>query len=521
MKQSPAAYRERETSLPLYAQIANDLRNGIASGALTPGTRLPAVTELAAKRGVTAATIRRALKDLTEEGLVNSHVGRGTFVTTGKKSAETARDPETNRAAPALSAQNGRSGAALQGLMALARRPGVIAFTRGIGDPETIEKGTLTRLAHEALEGGEEMFLDYGDPRGLSGLREAVANLYRDQGIAVSAEQVLVTSGSQQALALLARDAAENGVEFLCETPSYPGVQNAFTAFGVTPAFVERDGEGPLVESLPETVKRAEARGQAESAARGTPRAAPAHMLYLCPILHNPTGTDMSAARMDAVADWARRTESVILADEIYRDLHLESAAPPSFISHLGFERLVVLGSLSKSFISGLRVGWIITSEERVRALTAIKKAMDLGCPPLMQGIARAFLENEAGYRAHRERVREHYRIRRDATLAALRERMPKGVSWTVPAGGFQLWVTLPAGQSSVELLARAVDEGVSFLPGPLQTGGDRFESSFRLCYGSLSPEEIGRGIGRLAKALRAYTDESAAGTGFTGIGDI
>lgn len=473
---------------PLYAVIAQDLREAIASGSIKAGTRLPAVTSLARERGVTAATIRRALRDLTEEGLITSHVGRGTFVAPSGKGMR-------KRAFTRDRAE------ALRDLMALANRPGIIAFTRGIGDPETVERGTLTRLAHEALEGGEDMFLDYGDPRGLPPLREAIAALYREQGIEVSPSQVLVTSGSQQALALIAREAAETGTPVACEAPCYTGVTNAFEAFGVESAFVPRDAEGPRMDALRDALPGTSGPG----------------ILYLCPILHNPMGTDLSPERRKAVTAWALETGSTVLSDEIYRDLHLGPGTPPSFLGDLGFEQTLVLGSLSKSFISGLRVGWIIASEGRIRGLTAVKKAMDLGCPPLMQGIARVFIEDREGYRAHREKVKEHYRLRRDAVLAALSKRMPGGVRWTAPAGGFQLWLSLPEGSSASELLPLAVAEGVSFLPGELQSAGDRrYEGDIRLCYGSIGLEEIDSGIERLARAMEAYLQRGGPGAAGT-----
>jgi 2-aminoadipate transaminase len=166
-------------------------------------------------------------------------------------------------------------------------------------------------------------------------------------------------------------------------------------------------------------------------------------------------------------------------------------------------------------------VGWLVTSEERARDLAQIKKLMDLGCPPLMQGIAQAFLEDDDGYRAHRARILEHYRALRDATLDALERHMPKGVSWTHPEGGFQLWVTLPQGYSSVELFLRAVEKGAAFLPGPLQDINNRFMNSFRLCYGSLGADEIAEGIKRLADATREFLSETPGDTGFAGLGDF
>ncbi len=517
---------DKTSSIPLYIQIREDIRQSILSGTIKEGERLPAVTALAESKGVTAATIRRALQDLAEAGFVDSHVGRGTFVTRPEERAATdgspigrAKDPNTAasqkpepsrrteasiKAAHRLRASVARS---LNEMMALAQRPGVIAFTRGIGSPETIEEGTLTRLTQIALAGGESLFHDYADPRGLPSLRKAIANLYAEQGLSVSPDQVLVTNGSQQAIALLAQRAAETGSRVVCETPCYAGVTNAFSAFGLDVETVPRTADGPDISKLPDDGEWADS------------------IFYLCPVLHNPMGTDISAESRDEVAAWATKHGALILSDEVFRDLHptgpKDAAPPDSFLRNPGPANAAILGSLSKSFISGLRVGWIVTSEERVRTLAQTKKFMDLGCPPLMQGIAQAFLEDPAGYRAHREKCREHYRTLRDETLSALRSHMPAGVSWTQPAGGFQLWVTLPKGYSSVELFLRAVEKGAAFLPGPLQDINNRYMNSFRLCYGSLSPEEIETGIGRLAEATKEFLEETPTDEGFAGLGDF
>ena len=259
---------DKTSTTPLYIQIREDLKRSIVSGKLAPGERLPSVTALAAEKKVTAATIRRALQDLTDEGLIFSHVGRGTFVagspsspdaikpdgaegSRGKPSGDDAnrkREEASLRAARLLRQSVTRS---LNEMMVLAQRPGIIAFTRGIGAPDMIEKGILTRLAQKALSGGEELFHDYGDPRGLLPLRTAIAALYAEQGLAVSPDQILVTSGSQQAIALLAQQAAENGRRVLCETPCYTGVSNAFGAFGLKIDTIQRTVDGPDISRLP------------------------------------------------------------------------------------------------------------------------------------------------------------------------------------------------------------------------------------------------------------------------------
>ncbi len=506
---------DKTSDIPLFIQIRDELRAGILDGSLPAGARIPTVTALAREHGVTAATIRRAMQDLVAEGLVTTHVGRGTFVRDSRTQNPAPPRPGANRGAVDQSVARG-----LADMMGLARKEGVIAFTRGIGDPLTVEKGILKRLAAEALSSGEEMFWDYGDSRGLPALREAISRVYRERGLSVSPNSVLVTSGSQQAISLVAQQAAETGARVICETPCYAGVTNALSAFGLPVTTVPRDDEGPLTGLLPEGP-------EAEGA-----------LLYICPILHNPTGTDISAARREEISAWATRNRATVVSDEVYRDLHFGEAPArrggpaaasgtaaryeiPSFLREDAGHGTLALGSLSKSFISGLRVGWVVASEDRIASLTAIKKAMDLGCPPLMQGIARAFLESPDGYVAHRARVLAHYRALRDETVGALSELMPAEVSWTVPQGGFQLQIALPRGFSSVELFPRAVERGVAFLPGPLQETDGRGTSNIRLCYGSLSAAEIREGVRRLAGATREYLSGGPGGPAGSGLGDF
>ncbi len=490
-----------EHNLPRYQLIREQLRTDILNDALPHGSRLPAITDLARDFSVTAATIRRALQDLTAEGLVHSHVGRGTFVHNPLEAASdiTPREygaaagtgqPAEAAAAPRARQIRPRGQQALTDLLTLAQRPGVIAFTRGVGDPDTIAKGTLTELTRRALASGEELFLDYGDPRGLPGLREAIAALYTARGAKVTSEQVLVTSGSQQAISLMAQLAAEHAMPVWCETPCYSGVVNAFQAFGPELSALPRGESGPDPAIIP---------------ARDN------NLLYICPVIHNPTGLNVSGEGRRTLADWASHG-NLLLSDEVFSDLQFEGPAVPSFLSDPGPEHAAVLGSLSKSFISGLRVGWIITSESRVRELTALKKSLDLGCPPLMQGIAQAFLTDRDGYTAHGMRMRERYRMLRDTALASLERHMPSCVRWTRPEGGFQLWVTLPEGLSSVQLYLKAVEYGAAFLPGPLQDLEGGYLNSFRLCYGTLSPAEIETGIERIGRAVRELLEPAAPG---------
>jgi DNA-binding transcriptional MocR family regulator len=482
---------DKDKEQPLYIQLRDILRRMIGDRSLPGGEKLPPVTDFAKMLGVTPSTVRRALQDLTDEGLVDSHVGRGTFVRDRANPLALAAESGDDRGVSSIDAFR-----TLSELLVLARRPGVIAFTRGLPAPDTVPPDLLTRMSAVALKNGEAVYRDSGDPAGLSGLREKIAALYKTRGLAVSPEQILVTGGSQQGITLMAQYAAARSLKVFAEVPCYMGVVNAFAAFGVRTEPVERGGLPP-------------------SAVSG---AAP--LYYLCPAIHNPRGDDLTPAQCLGAARWSADSGSLLLVDEVFNDLRFEGSDPHPFFTDPGPDNVILAGSLSKSVTSGLRVGWLVGSEERIRTLARMKKAMDIACPPLIQGVAEAILSGDF-YGGHLEAVRGHYRLRRDVLLAALEKRMPGGVSWTVPAGGFQLWLNLPEGFSSVALYMMAVSAGVAFIPGPLQHPDQGFLSSLRICYGDLTPDEIENGTERLGRVVRRLLAGDSSGAGLSGLGDF
>ncbi len=503
----------RDSEIPLYAQIRDAMQAEIQTDALHPGDRLPTVTALAKQLGVTPATIRRAFEDLSNAGFIESHVGRGTFVSQSEALEEPGASynhhrnrvsdiPQTPEAA--LAARRLRMGISrsLQELVALAKRPGLIRFTSGTPDPATIQDGLLQQLANEALQAGQEKYIDYGDPAGVPELRVELARYFQVHHLQVTPDQILITNGSQQAVALLAQSAFENQQRIICETPNYRGVTDAFGAFGHWVETVVRDADGPLPERL-------------ERFADGVPS-----LFYFCPELHNPMGTDLSAERRKVVLDWANDQHALLVADQIFHDLRFDNNYPADLFTDMGAQQIVVIGSLSKAFMCGLRIGWLITSAERIRELLPLKRVMDIACPPLMQGIAVALLRS-GEYERHLQRVREHYRIRRDAVLNALQRFMPPEVSWTVPQGGFQLWVELPAGYSSIALFLLAIERGVAFIPGPLQDINHRFMHAFRFCYGDVNVEQIVEGVELLADAVHELLRGTPGDSGLSGLGDF
>lgn len=504
---------DRQSDQPLYAQIRDAVRKAIENEEIPPGTQLPPVAMFAKDLGVTQTTIRRAFKDLIQLGLVGSHVGRGTFVlhkdekndvSTGQAgdiSGLTKNNTADEASMTAVRRLRTGVGKSLESLTILARRPGLIRFNSGAPDSTVADKKILEKLAREALKQGQRPFQDYSFPLGLPELREALAARFSKSENRISPEQVLVTSGSQQAVSLLAQAALENKPRIVCETPCYIGIPSAFESMGHWVETVPRDREGPLPRRL-------------NRFRDGYPT-----MLYICPTLHNPMGTDLSLERREFLVQWAVEQKALVIADEVSRDLYFNHPDTQSLYDALGPEHTVMIGSFSKSFMSGLRIGWVIGDTQFIRKLGTLKRYMDISCPPLMEGMALALLRS-GEYDTHLKKAREHYRVRRDTALGALKRHMPENVKWTMPKGGFHLWVELPPGYSSIVLFLMAVERGVAFVPGPQWDMDHRFINAFRLSYGCLEINQIQEGIELLADAVKDLLKDPPSDPGLSGLGD-
>jgi len=468
-----------DSTEPLYKQVSEGIRDAIASGRLKAGARIPSVADLAKKLRVNPATIVAAFQELERAGLITSHVGRGTFVAEPAAPVEEPRGPSRR--------SHDRMPPGLRELLAIERPPGTINLAAGVPDPSTIPDGTLERLTQRALARDPRRLIEYGGPAGLPELREALAGR-----LGLSADQVLVTNGSQQAVSLLACWAREQGRDVLCETPTFTGIPGAFL----------------IVGNRVESVAWSGPRLDLARAPRGR------SLLYVCPDHHNPTGQSMSAAGRQELAAFAARNDCVAVVDEIFRDLRFRGDAPPSLYDLLPAGRRVRVGSISKSFMTGLRVGYLAADRALVSDLLPYKRYLDLGGPALTQAIAAAFLAD--GYDAHLRRVRAIYRERADAAVAALEREMPEGVTFTRPEGGFLLWAALPAGASAIQLYLRALERGVAVSPGPAHDIDGRYANCFRISTGHASPDALRKAIAKLGAVVKEGSLAPSSGLGIS-----
>jgi DNA-binding transcriptional MocR family regulator len=506
---------DRESEVPLYAQIRDALRLEIRQGRLKSGDRLPSGTTFARQLGVTPSTVLKALEELVEDGEVVSQVGRGTFVAeprppapapgaTLPASGPRAAAPPAADPAVIEAIRRMRMGVAgsLEALCSLAERPGRIRFNLGLPDTSLIDRKLLGRLMVEVTQSDEWDLESHSPPGGLPELREIVAKRLSKPGRPLSAENILITNGCQQGISLVAQAAIESKRRILCETPCYCCLAQTFSTLGHWVESVIRDHEGPSVSRL-------------EALSGGGPA-----VLYLCPDLHNPHGTDLSPARRAFLLDWAAKEDVLLLADEVHRDLRFEGKTPESLLADAESTRTLLAGSLSKSFMCGLRIGWLAGNKALIRSLVPLKYARDFGTPPLTQALAlQLFRTGE--YDKHLERARKAYRLRCAAAIEALEENMPEGVTWTRPPGGFHLWVELPPGYSSVALFLLAAERGVAIMPGPQLDIDNRFLNAFRLSVATVEPKLVKEGVQRLGDAVRELLCHPAGEPGLVGLGGI
>jgi len=366
-------------------------------------------------------------------------------------------------------------------LLKLTERPGIISLAGGLPSADTFPVAALREACAEVLELHPREALQYAASEGFGPLREWVAAELRAQGLAADAAQVLITSGSQQGLDLVAKVLLDPGSAVAVESPTYLGALQAFAPYEPMFAALEGDDEGPLPNALA--------------------RQRNARFAYLLPNFQNPTGRCLGAARREALADAALAAGLPVVEDNPYGELWYDAPPPPPLAARLG-DQAVYLGSFSKVLAPGLRLGYLLAPPALFNKLLQAKQAADLHTPTFNQRLVHTVLASGM-LPAHVAATRERYRAQRDAMAAALAAHMPAGVCWQVPAGGMFFWLTLPEGLDATALLPRAVAAGVAFVPGSTFFPQGGHANTLRLSFVTVPPARIAEGIAALGGVLR------------------
>jgi 2-aminoadipate transaminase len=368
-------------------------------------------------------------------------------------------------------------------ILKVTERPGIISFAGGLPSPDTFPIDAMREASERVLSQDGRAALQYAASEGLPQLREWVAQDLKKQGMQVSSDQVLITTGSQQGLDLVAKVLIDAGSKILVETPTYLGALQAFMPMEPDVVSVDSDDEGVVAEDL---------RAKAQDA----------RFIYLLPNFQNPTGRTMSEARRAAVARVAQDTGLPVIEDNPYGDLWFDSAPAASLSARLP-EQSLYLGSFSKILAPGLRLGYVVAPKALYPKLLQAKQAADLHTPSFNQRVVAEVLK-DGFIERHVPTIRALYKRQCDAMLEALdREMAGLGVSWNRPAGGMFLWAQLPAGMDAVQLLPKAVDNGVAFVPGAAFYAAQPVQETLRLSFVTSTVDQIRTGVAALAQTIR------------------
>jgi len=380
-------------------------------------------------------------------------------------------------------------------ILKVTERPGIISFAGGLPSPKTFPVAEFEEACAKVLRDDPQGALQYAASEGYAPLREMVAASLGAQAKAqgqhweVNPANVLITTGSQQGLDLVAKILLDEGSRVLVESPTYLGAVMAFTPMEPEVLSVESDDEGLDLADL-----RAKAKD--------------ARFLYVLPNFQNPTGRTMSEARRAALSATAAELGLPIMEDNPYGDLWFDTP-PPAALTARNPEGGIYLGSFSKVLAPGLRMGFIVAPSAVYPKLLQAKQAADLHSPSFNQRMIAEVMKDGFLDR-HVPTIRALYKSQRDAMLEALAQHFPdaqtnpeQSLTWNSPAGGMFLWARLPAGMNAVNLLPHAVDKGVAFVPGAPFYAGNADERSMRLSFVTPSVEEIHRGVAALAAAIK------------------
>jgi 2-aminoadipate transaminase len=470
---------EPQSETPLYRQLYARIKEMVQSGLLRPGERLPATRELAIQLGLNRTTISAAYELLETDQLIHGHVGRGSFVSGAARAASLEWDEM-------LGAEE-----AVASLAAVS--DGVISFATSRPSERLFPLDDVRASCAEVLASSHAAeILQLGSPGGYAPLRRHLIGEARREGAARADDDVVVTSGCQQALDLLARLLVKPGDAVLVEDPVYPGLRALFQHAGAILVGIPMGSAGIEIEALERAM------------AAHRPR-----LLVVTPNFQNPTGATLGLESRLAVLRLARQARMALVENDIYGGLRYSGQPLPTIKQLDETGDTVLLRSFSKIAFPGLRVGWVLAPRTLTARLAEAKQWSDLHTDQLSQAILLRFAES-GRLEAHHARVVAAGVERLGAVLEACQRHLPPGTRFTRPQGGMNLWLRLPEPLDAGELLPRAERAGVTYLPGRYFAVTRHEPGGLRLSFAGLDPAEIRKGVAALGQVFRSELDRVA-----------
>jgi 2-aminoadipate transaminase len=379
---------------------------------------------------------------------------------------------------------------AIREILKLTQKPEMISFAGGLPSPDSFPIEDIKRITQEVLEQDGSAALQYGTTDGDNKLRSLLAERHKKDGLSLALNNIVITTGSQQALDLAGKIFINPGDFVICGLPSYLGGLNAFTVYGARLRGIPLDDNGMRPDLLEKAIIKLKEEGSILK------------FLYVIPDFQNPAGVTMPRSRRLEIIRMAERYDFLIVEDSPYRDVRFEGTPQPLMASLDTSGRVITLNTFSKILAPGFRLAWVIGHPVLIDKIITAKQSADLCSPAFVQKITAKYMEKGL-LDVNLKKTIDLYRERRDHMLRCLREFMPEGVRWTEPEGGLFLFVTLPPSMDAAKLLERAIKKNVAFVCGSVFYCNSEGQNTMRLNFSYTGPEDTCKGVSRLADAIR------------------
>jgi len=379
---------------------------------------------------------------------------------------------------------------AIRELLKLTQRPEIISFAGGLPAPESFPIEQLKEIACEILDNNGPAALQYGATEGVTDLRQILVDRYNAQGLNIELKNLVITTSSQQGLDLLAKIFINRGDKVICGLPSYLGGLGAFNAYGAEMIGIKFDDKGMRSDILEQKLEELKNQGLKPK------------FIYIIPDFQNPAGITMPESRRMEIIALAKKYDVLIVEDSPYREVRFEGKPQKTIFELDNSGQVILLGTFSKIFVPGFRIGWVVADERIIDKFVTAKQSTDLCTPTYNQMIAHKYIE-KGYFDQNLKQIIAQYKDKRDNMLKAFREFMPEGVKWTEPEGGLFLFLTLPEHMDAEVLFKKAIEHDVAFVLGSVFHCDGSGKNTMRINFSFMSKEKTTEGVKRLAQAIK------------------
>ena len=379
---------------------------------------------------------------------------------------------------------------AIREILKLTQRPEVISFGGGLPSPESFPIEQLKEITTEILDTDGPGSLQYGATEGVPELRNILVDRYKKEGLKLELDNLIITTSSQQALDLLGKIFINRGDKIICGLPSYLGGLSAFNTYGADLEGIKFDEHGMRADKLEEKLEELKANGKKPK------------FIYIIPDFQNPAGITMPESRRLEIIALAKKYDVLIVEDSPYREVRFEGEPQRTIYELDNSGQVILLGTFSKIFVPGFRIGWVVANEQIIDKMVIAKQSADLCTPTLNQKIAFKYMD-KGYFDENLKGIISQYHEKRDNMLKAFKEYMPEGVKWTEPEGGLFLFLTLPEHMDAEILFKKAIEKDVAFVLGSVFHCDGSGKNTMRINFSYMSKEKTTEGVKRLAKAIK------------------